>query len=113
MVKRLGGHPVERTSTQPEEHTVKRALASLFALMFVFGMTTVAYAQADSADDEDAPRVIYKKRTEIDFDKRAIEGDLKGPGESFILEKRQATFNPLIKLRADFNPEIYQSIHEF
>lgn len=90
---------------------MKRLLACLMTLMFVCGMTTVAAAQSDTSD-EDGPRVIYKAKTEIDFDKRAITGDLKGPGESFILEKRQATFNPLIKLRTDFNPEIYQSIHE-
>ena len=57
--------------------------------------------------------MIYKAKTEIDFDKRAIEGEVQRPNGSIILETRQATFNPLIKLRADFNAEMYQSVHEF
>ncbi len=86
---------------------MKRVLAICLALMFSLGLTTVAVAQ-----DDDDRRIIYKKKTEIDFEDVSVEGELKKPHGAYLLDKRQATFNPLIKLRTDFNPEMYQSVHE-
>ncbi len=86
---------------------MKRVLAICLALTFSLGLATVAVAQ-----DEDDRRIIYKKKTEIDFEDVSVEGELKKPHGAYLLDKRQATFNPLIKLRTDFNPEMYQSVHE-
>ena len=86
---------------------MKKVLAICLALAFCFGLASVAAAQ-----DEDDRRIIYKKKTEIDFEDVSVEGELKKPHGAYLLDKRQATFNPLIKLRTDFNPEMYQSVHE-
>ncbi len=87
---------------------MSKVLALFLAAGFAFGLASVASAQ----DDDEDRRVIYKSRTEIDFEDVSVEGELKKPHGAYLLDKRQATFNPLIKLRTDFNPEMYQSVHE-
>ena len=62
-----------------------------------------------TADDKDEPVVIYKKKTEIDFEALELEGELVKPQGNLILERKKANFNPLIKLRKDFTQEINQS----
>ncbi len=89
---------------------MNKVLAICLAVGFALGMASVAAAQDDV--DDGGRRVIYKSRTEIDFEDVSVEGELKKPHGAYLLDKRQATFNPLIKLRTDFNPEMYQSVHE-
>ena len=62
------------------------------------------------AEDKDEPIVLYKKKTEIDFEALELEGELVKPQGNLILERKKANFNPLIKLRKDFTQEINQSI---
>jgi RNase P/RNase MRP subunit p29 len=62
------------------------------------------------AQEAEEPIVIYKKKTEIDFEAFELEGELVKPQGNLILERKKANFNPLIKLRKDFTQEINQSI---
>ena len=62
------------------------------------------------AQETEEPIVIYKKKTEIDFEALELEGELVKPQGNLILERKKANFNPLIKLRKDFTQEINQSI---
>lgn len=66
------------------------------------------------ADDrkEEKPKVVYKERTEIDFEGVEIAGELVRPQGTLILERHRAQFNPLIKLRKDFDKEIDLSVNE-
>lgn len=66
---------------------------------------------ARAADDGEA-KVVYKSKTEIDFEELEIEGVLQKPQSQLVLERKKANFNPLIKLRTDWNPEIDQSVDE-
>jgi hypothetical protein len=74
--------------------------------LLLLGLTTSAIAQ-----DKDE-NVIYNSRTEIDFEGVDVEGQLVKPQGSLILDRQTARFNPLIKLRTDFNPEMSMSINE-
>ena len=56
--------------------------------------------------------VIYKAKTEIDFEGVEVEGVLIKPDGALIKEREGAHFNPLIKLRTDFSPEMAQSVSE-
>ena len=58
------------------------------------------------------PKVIYKKKTEIDFENLDIEGELVKPQGALLLERKKANFNPLIKLRQDFNAEMTESVKD-
>lgn len=72
-------------------------------LFYLFMLT----AQAD-----DEPEVKYKKETEIDFEAIELEGELVKPLGKFSVERRKASFNPLITLRKDFDKEISDSVRE-
>ena len=74
--------------------------------MFLLLFMNLVYAQ-----DNDRS-VTYKKKTEIDFEGVDVEGQLVKPQGALLLDRKRATFNPLIKLRTDFNPEISTSVSE-
>ncbi len=64
------------------------------------------------AGDDIDDRVVYKQKTEIDFEDLEIEAVLQKPQSALILERKKANFNPLIKLRTDWQDEMDQSIDE-
>jgi hypothetical protein len=64
------------------------------------------------ASDDGDKKVIYKSKTEIDFEELEIEGVLQRPQSALVLERKKASFNPLIKLRTNFNEEIEESVDE-
>ena len=74
--------------------------------MFLMLIMNLAFAQ-----DEDRT-VTYKKKTEIDFEGVDISGELVKPQGALLLDRKRASFNPLIKLRSDFNPEMSSSVSE-
>ena len=66
----------------------------------------------DPKNNEQEPQIVYKQKTEIDFEGLEIEGELVKPQGSVILERKIAKFNPLIKLRTDFDHEMSRSVEE-
>jgi len=68
-------------------------------------------AQADENDDQDT-LIIYKEKTEIDFEGMELEGQLVKPQGALLQERSRAGFNPLIRLRTDFNLEMSNSIND-
>ena len=63
------------------------------------------------AEDELKPQIVYKQKTEIDFEGLEIDGELLKPHGAIVQERQGAIFNPLIQLRIDFNQEISQSVN--
>ena len=77
---------------------------------FILMLCFLLFPQISFADEsEDKNTIVYKKTTEIDFDSLNIDAEIVKPQGSFILERRQAAFNPLIQLRINWNEEIAQS----
>ena len=74
--------------------------------MILLLMTSLLYAQEEDRD------VVYKQKTEIDFEGLDVEGQLVKPQGALLLDRKRAAFNPLIRLRTDFNPEMSLSVHE-
>ena len=74
--------------------------------MFLLFIVSLAYGQDNERD------VKYKSRTEIDFEGVDVTGQLVKPQGALLLDRKRASFNPLIKLRTDFNPEISNSVTE-
>jgi len=62
--------------------------------------------------EEPAPVVVYRERTEIDFESVDIEGQLVKPEGILTTERVSATFNPMIRLRLDWDEEITSSVNE-
>ncbi|MEL6344997.1 MAG: hypothetical protein AAFV53_17900 [Myxococcota bacterium] len=65
------------------------------------------------AQDDDGERTVqYKSRTEIDFEGVEVDGELVKPQGALLLDRKRASFNPLIQLRTDFNEEMSDSVDE-
>jgi len=77
-----------------------------YALLFL--LSGVVYAD----DSKDEPRVIYKEKTEIDFEGVEVQGELVKPQGSLLSERKRAKFNPMIKLRTDFDDFMDESVDE-
>jgi hypothetical protein len=72
-----------------------------------------AFAQDEAPAGDDSGRQIkYKERTEIDFEGVDVTGELVKPQGQLLLDRRKANFNPLIKLREDWNDEMKASVDE-
>jgi len=72
-----------------------------YALLFL--LSSVAYA-----NDEKEPKVIYKQN----FEGVEVDGTLVKPQGSLLLERKHAKFNPMIKLRTDFDDMMEDSVKE-
>lgn len=77
-----------------------------YAILFL--LAGPAYAN----DTEEEPRVMYKQKTEIDFDGVEVQGELVKPQGAMMIDRKRAKFNPMIKLRTDFDDEIDKSVDE-
>jgi len=85
------------------------------SILFVVGLSFsgAAFAQnAGEVDPESGRQIKYKERTEIDFEGVDVTGELVKPQGQLLLDRRKAEFNPLIKLRTDFNDEMKASVNE-
>ena len=58
------------------------------------------------------PKIVYKEKTEIDFESVEIEGQLKKPQGSLISEQHRALFNPLVSIRTNWSSEMIESINQ-
>ena len=75
-------------------------------------LTILFLSTAHADENEKSPKIVYKSETTIDFEALDIEGQLVKPLGDIITERQKAAFNPLIKLRTDFNPEMRNSVNE-
>ena len=73
--------------------------------------TSFAFAPAFAQDEEEA-KVVYKSRTEIDFEGVEVDGVLVKPQGALLLDRKRANFNPLIKLLTYFDAEMEKSVDE-
>jgi len=80
----------------------------MLSIILITLISPVAFAN----DDNEKPKVIYKERTEIDFEGVEIAGELVRPQGSLILDRKRAQFNSMIKLRIDFDDEMDKSVDE-
>ena len=73
----------------------------------------IFYLLISFALGQETDRAIeYQKRTEIDFEGVDVTGALVKPQGSLLIESQRAAFNPLIRLRTNFNQEISNSVAE-
>ena len=79
----------------------------------VIALLMLAVSGAAFAQDEDEDRkVVYKQKTEIDFEGLEVAGELVKPQGALLLDRKRASFNPLIRLRTDFNDEMAESVDQ-
>ncbi len=102
----LSTHPRQITMHAPRwEIAMARTLPlALLGLLFA--------APALAQDEVEGREVRYQERTEIDFESVDVSAELQKPEGQLLLERKKASFNPLIRFREDFNLEMKQSIDE-
>jgi len=83
-----------------------RATLAIFTLASLSSFAAPVYAQDDDR------KVTYKKRTEIDFEGVEVTGEMVKPQGALLLDRKRGSFNPLIKLRSDFNDEMDKSVDQ-
>jgi hypothetical protein len=104
----------------PSTPSVRFPLRALVMLGLAFATGAALDVGTASAQDEDTTagtddggqKVLYKKKTEIDFEGLDVSGELVKPSGMLLLDRKRANFNPLIKLRSDFNEEMSASVDE-
>lgn len=77
--------------------------------IFILFLANTSFAKDEESQDRS---VVYKQKTEIDFEDLEIEGVLQKPQSALVLERKKASFNPLIKLRTEWKDQIDQSVDE-
>ena len=75
-------------------------------------LTAAFFSGTAFAQDAEEPKVVYKSRTEIDFEGVEVDGELVKPQGALLLDRKRANFNPLIKLLTDFDDEMDKSVDE-
>lgn len=80
--------------------------------MIIFLLTSLAFADDSDENKDDSRKVVYRQKTEIDFEGLEIEGILQKPQSSLVIDRKKASFNPLIKLRTNWSDEIESSTDE-
>ena len=73
------------------------------SLLFSYFFGNAAFAEEN---------VIYKQKTEVDFEAVDVEGQLKKPTGNLITSRSNVVFNPLLPPRLHFNKEMMQSIND-
>ena len=82
-------------------------------MRFILVAILLAFSSVSHADEtEDGQRIIYKQKTEIDFEGVEIEGELVKPQGALLLDRKRAKFNSMVWIRADFDDEMDKSVEE-
>lgn len=78
----------------------------------MFYILMILLSSSSFANDKEEPKIIYKQKTEIDFEGVEIEGELVKPQGALLLDRKRAQFNSMIKLRTDFDDLMDESVDE-
>ncbi len=76
--------------------------------IILFLLSGTAYADGEKEE----PKVVYKERTEIDFESVEVQGELVKPQGALLLDRKRAQFNSMVWIRADFDDEMDKSVEE-
>ena len=92
---------------EEETRVMKKVFGSL-ALALALGLSGSALAQENTVVRE-ADKTEFKKKTVIDFSDVTIQGELTKPEGSYLLNRKKTKFTTLLKIRANFLPELFNS----
>jgi hypothetical protein len=95
---------------------MKRTLLALIkvsaAASLLVALPAGAQNKAAAPPAAGGENVQYKSKTVYDFDDDVVEGDLVRPDGEFVDSRKAAKHSSLIKIRADFIPEMLKSAED-
>jgi hypothetical protein len=74
------------------------------------GMMLASSVMAQDSVIQEDDRVVYEKKTAVDFSDVNIEGELAAPEGSYIKNRKRTSFRSLIELRGHFRNEMRRSV---
>jgi hypothetical protein len=84
------------------------AMKKLAVVAVALALAAPAFAEDTVVEESD--KVVYNKKTVIDFSDVNIEGELTKPEGSYIKNRKKTRFRNLIELRGNFRPELKRSV---
>lgn len=85
-------------------------LMAMSGIVLAAGLMMSRIARAEeakkNASDNSKPRVVYPKKTELDFEGAQIEGEIRNPGEFYFQHRKEEAFDSLVKRRKNFHREM-------
>ena len=79
---------------------------------FIPLLAFLLFPQEARGQEAEERQIKYKERTEIDFEGVDVTGELVKPAGALLIDRRKAQFNPLIRLRLDFDDKMKETIDE-
>jgi hypothetical protein len=86
-----------------------------FAVLFsgaAFAQDDPTEAPSDFVADPENPSVVYKKKTEYDFDDDLVEGSFVKPEGDYLSSRTGGRHSSLIRIRENFVPEMLKSAED-
>ena len=74
-----------------------------------FSALARAWAEDDVAHST-KQRVVYPKKTELDFEGQSIHGEIQNPGELYFQRGTEEKFDSLVKRRKNFHREMLRDV---
>ena len=90
--------------------TTVMILAAIAMVSFTMGIVWSNHAKADESAPKKAPRIVYPKKTDLDFEGAKIEGEIRNPGEFYFQRRPEEKFDSLVKRRKDFHREMLRDV---
>lgn len=81
-------------------------LTVIGGIAFAAGFAWSLAAHAAEGGTSKQPRVIYPKKTDLDFEGTQIEGEVRNPGEFYFQHRPEEKFDSLVKRRKNFHREM-------
>ena len=69
-------------------------------------LALIAFGGETLAAERAKPKVVYPKKTELDFEGAQIEGEMRNPGEFYFQHRSEEKFDSLVKRRKNFHREM-------
>lgn len=76
------------------------------ALVVALSFTVCSFAE----EQKPQVKVIYPKKTTLDFEGTEIQGMMKSPGEFYFQRRQEEKFDSLIKRRTQFHREMLRDV---
>lgn len=104
-----------RQSSKIKVNSYSKILFFIFGLALVgafsFGLGLFWSKNAHATESEKKqPKVIYPKKTNLDFEGLKIEGEIRNPGEFYFQHRNEEKFDSLVQRRKNFHREMLRDV---
>lgn len=78
----------------------------LISMLFALELVSAAFAQDADSGGGGRKRIIYRKKSTVDFSDAVIEGKGTNPEGIYVVSPPQRKFKGLLRLRPNFHKEL-------